>query len=305
MTDIKKLPEIKGLERVIIFGHDGFIGKQVCDFFSKHNPKLEVIGKSFPPFDLTSEEAVSGLKDFFDMNTAVIMLSAIKPNFENDLGTFTKNVQMITNLCKLMQERPVRRFIYFSSAAVYGEDIHNTNITEQTPINARSYYGMAKYACEQLLWKTFDEQQNNSLFILRPPVVYGPGEPVISYNPAGFLKKILNKEKLILWGGGTEKREFIFIDDVARLVHYFTFHDCDGMLNIASGRAYTFKDAVDIISKLVNFKFQVDSRKRTKDKVDNEFNNKQFVKLLPDFKFITLEQGLKKSFDYESNKDNG
>lgn len=298
----KKLPEIKEIKRVIIFGHNGFIGNHLYKFFSRHHPTIELIGKSFPSIDLTKEEDVFNLKDIFDMNTAIIMLSAIKPNIANDLDAFSKNIQMVMNLCQVMQKNPVRRFIYFSSAAVYGEDIHNTSISEKTPINARSYYGMAKYVCERLLWKTFDEQDNNSLFILRPQIIYGPGEPVISYNPAGFLKKILNKEKLTLWGDGTEKREFIYIDDIVRLVYYFTFHDYNGALNLVSGKSYTFKEVVDIISKLADFKVQVDSRKRTKDKVDNEFNNKLLVELLPDFKFTSLEDGIKKVFEYESKK---
>jgi len=302
MSESKKLLEIKELKRIIIFGHNGFIGSNIITFFQKQNPNIEIIGKSFPEIDLTKEEDVFNLKNIFDMNTAIIMLSAIKPNIGNDPDAFTKNVRMVLNLCKVLQEKPVRRFIYFSSAAVYGEDVHNTSISEDTPINTRSYYGMAKYACERLLWKTFDEQENSSLFILRPTVIYGPGEKVISYNPAGFLKTILNHEKLTLWGDGTEKREFIYIDDVVRLVHYFTFHEYDGVLNLVSGKSYTFREAVDIISELVDFKINVDSRERTKNKVDNEFDNKLLVELLPNFKFTTLKEGIKKVYEYEFAK---
>ncbi|MBU1199358.1 MAG: NAD(P)-dependent oxidoreductase [Nanoarchaeota archaeon] len=303
MSAIKGI--IKDIKRVIIFGHNGFIGRHLIEYFQQQNPDIKLVGKSFPDFDLTKEEDMQSLKDLFDMNTAVVMLSAIKPNFGNDLDAFTKNIGMIVNLCRLMQKYPVRRFIYFSSAAVYGEDIHNTSITENTEINARSFYGMAKYACERLLWKTFEDSEKSSLLVLRPPVIYGPDEGAASYNPAGFLKKILGKEKLILWGDGSEKREFIYIDDVVKIVNKFTFNDYKGVLNIASGKSHTFKDALDIISSLVaeiNIAVNVESRERSKDKVDNVFDNKLLAKALPDFEFITLEQGIKKIFEIENKK---
>lgn len=299
MVTTKKLPDLEGINRIVIFGHSGFIGGYLERFFREHNPNIEVIGRSFPPFDLTNNEDAEGLKDIFDMNTAVIMCSAIKPNIGNDLDAFYKNVQMVLNLCRVLEGHPVKHLLYFSSAAVYGEDINNTNITEETPINARSYYGIAKYASERLLWSTFAKQENNSLIILRPPVVYGPKEEVITYTPSGFLKRALNKEKLALWGGGTEKREFVFIEDVAKLVHYLTFHEYTGVINVASGKSYTFKEALDIISRITSNKLEIDSKKRTKEKVDNEFDNKLIQELIPDFSFTNLEEGIKKTFDFE------
>jgi UDP-glucose 4-epimerase len=307
----KTLQLIKNIKRIVILGHSGFIGSNLEHYFQEKYPNIELVGRALPSIDFTKEEELIALKDFFDTNTAVVMLAAIKPNIGNDLETFVRNVQMVVNLCKLLQKNPVARLVYFSSAAVYGEDVHNIHITEETPINSRSYYGISKYACERLLWKTFNEQnneqknqqkneqKNSSLLILRPPVIYGPGEKEVIYNPAGFVKKALNHEKITLWGDGSEKREFIFIDDIIRIVDYFIFHDYSGILNVASGKSYTFNEIIDTLSKL-GIKAQLDSRERTKEKADNEFDNKLLVKLMPGFKFISLNEGIKKVLEYES-----
>ena len=50
-------------------------------------------------------------------------------------------------------------FHFFSSSAVYGEDIHNTHITEETPVCPTSYYGLAKYTAERLYAKTIGSQK--------------------------------------------------------------------------------------------------------------------------------------------------
>ena len=63
-----------------------------------------------------------------------------------------------------------------SSAAVYGEDIDNLNITEETPINIRSYYGNSKYASERLFCQVLSCSSSLPLAILRPPLVYGKGD---------------------------------------------------------------------------------------------------------------------------------
>jgi len=305
MTRHAKLTKVKGIKRIVILGHSGFIGSNLEHYLQEKYLNIELVGRALPSIDFTKEEELIALKDFFDTNTAVVMLAAIKPNIGNDLEAFTKNVQMVANLCKLLQKNPVARLAYFSSAAVYGEDVHNLHITEETPINSRSYYGISKYACERLLWKTFNEQnneqKNSSLLILRPPVIYGPGEKEVIYNPAGFAKKTLNHEKITLWGDGSEKREFIFIDDIIKIVDYFIFHDYSGILNVASGKSYTFNEIIDALSKL-GYKAQVDSRKRTKEKVDNAFDNNLFVKLMPGFKFTNLRDGIRKVVEYEANK---
>lgn len=304
MTKSKLPLRTKKIKRIVILGHSGFIGSHLEHYLQEKYQLIEIVGRALPSIDFTEEGEIIVLKDFFDMNTAVIMLAAIKPNIGNDLEAFIKNVSMVVNLCKLLQKNPVTRLIYFSSAAVYGEDVHNLHITEQTPINCRSYYGIAKYACERLLWKAFAEKKNSSLLILRPPVIYGPGEKEFFYNPAGFAKKALAQEKITLWGDGSEKREFIFIDDIVRIVEHFIFNDYSGVLNVASGKSSSFKEIINILSKL-GYTVLTDSRPRTKKKVDNAFDNKLFTKLMPGFKFTNLEEGIKKVLDYESKNKIG
>lgn len=293
------------IRRVVILGHTGFIGGHLLKHFRSQSPEIEIVGFSAPSLDLTKTEEVAGLTDFFDLETAVIMCSGIKKQLGDNLEIFLQNLTMTANLCHLLQDRPVRRFVYFSSAAVYGEDIHNTNITEETPINPTSFYGTAKYASERLLQKVIRSHKGTSLLILRPPLVYGPGDRSRGYGPSGFVWAALNREKILLWGDGSEQREFIFVEDLVKAVHGLTLHNYSGVVNVASGKSYSFKDVLRIISRLSPFELQVSSRPRTKEKVDCGFSNGLLVELLPGICFTSLEEGIKRTFEAECVAKNG
>ncbi len=299
MSELNDLGMAHSIRRVLILGHSGYIGSHLQKSLHEEYPEIEVVGRSFPPVDLTKEDNAASVADFFDLNTAVIMCSGIKKQYGDSLDIFSQNMAMVTNVCRLLQERPVRRVVYFSSAEVYGEGVHNTNITEETPVQPSSYYGIAKYASEGLFRKVVERQEHSSLLILRPTLVYGPGEEGTFYGPSGFVKTALKGESITLWGDGEELREFLYIDDLVKSVVRLTFHEHDGVVNIVGGQGRTFKEALEIISCLAPFAIQTSLRPRTRPKVDQGYNNQALTKLLPDISFTSLEEGIRHVFDAE------
>ncbi len=287
------------IHRVLILGHNGFVGTRLSEYFHEQLPETEIIGRSLPRCDLTRLDNVLALKDYFDPETAVIMLSGIKKQLGDTLEIFSQNIKMVVNICKLLQDHPVRRFVFFSSAEVYGEDIHNTKITEDTPVNLSSFYGMAKYASEGLLRKVVNSGRNGSLLILRPPLVYGPGDISKGYGPSGFVRDAVSGKDIVLWGDGSELREFLFLDDLVNIVYRLTFHEYNGEINVASGISYSFRDTLEIVSSLGQINLNISSRSRTRQKVDNVFCNDLLSKLLPDISFTGLKEGIKRTFNSE------
>jgi len=281
------------IKRVVILGHSGFIGRHIEKIFNEKSPNIELIGRSYPDLDLCFKEDAYSLSPLFDMDTAVIMVSGIKRQLGDSLDIFSKNVSMANNVCSVLQEKPVKHLLFFSSAAVYGEEIDNIDITEKTPVHPTSYYGIAKYASECLFRKVFSEQENNSLIILRPPLVYGPGDQTTIYGPSGFAIKALHKEKITLWGDGSELREFFYVEDLAKIVYDLTFNNFDGIVNISSGESSDFKQILDILSNILCYKLEIDSRPRTRKKVDNKFKNNRLLEVLPNVSFTDLKEGIK------------
>lgn len=296
------------IQRVVILGHGGFIGGHLYRFLEQCSPTLEIIGRSRPELDLTNKRHAESLAVLLDERTAVMMCAGVKKQLGDSLEAFSQNLEMTINVCSLLERRPVRKFVFFSSAAVYGEDVAHRRITERTPVHPTSYYGMAKYASERLLWRTLGihgQRGVRALLVLRPALVYGPGDHSGGYGPSGFLQSLRNGEAITLWGDGEELREFIFVDDVIRVVHDLTFRDCSGVVNLASGRSYTFREVVEVASRLVGNETSISFRPRTKAKVDHKFHNRRLQGFLPSLRFTTLEDGMRRTLSTEAQEDRG
>jgi UDP-glucose 4-epimerase len=284
------------IRRILVLGHSGFIGTEIMRVLGQESPNIERIGLSYPELDLTDLNDVRTLAPKLDPQTVMVLCSGIKKQMGDTLEFFSKNVQMVVNLCELFRDYPVHRLIYFSSAEVYGEDVENTAITESTPVHPVSYYGIAKYASEGLLRKSV-HSGGGSLVILRPPLIYGVGDMSRGYGPTGFIWAAATDKEITLWGDGTEEREFVFVDDLARVVHALVFHDFDGVLNVATGKSHTFKELLDLIGKISPEELKVNNKLRTKTKVNQGYRNDLLMQVLPDFKFTPLEKGLQITFD--------
>jgi len=276
---------------VIILGHSGFIGSHLERLLAASGHP-EVLGRSLPDIDLSSVSSTSQLAPHLNADSVLILLAAVKRQFGDSLDVFQRNLTMIKNVCGLLEDRPIRRVIFLSSAAVYGEETHNTWISEHTHVNPTSYYGIAKYAAERLLQKICIASGRTSLVCLRPPLVYGSGDQGKTYGPSGFISAALEGAPITLWGDGTEKREFIYVEDICRLIEALIDNDFAGELNVVSGNSYCFADIVGIMRTRFST-LQINSRARSKQKADNIFNPRKIMGLLPPgFQFTSLEDGL-------------
>lgn len=288
------LPAIK---RVVVLGHSGFIGSAVLAAVRARHPDIAVHGLSLGSVDLADPASAEPLRGMLDADTAVIMCAAIKRQLGDSPEIYLKNTQIITTFARLTAENPVARIVYFSSAAVYGEDIENLAITEETPLNPRTYYGLGKMTAEWILSRVASGPPATSLVILRPATVYGPGDMATAYGPSGFLDAAAHGRPIVLWGDGEELREFVFVGDVVEAALALTFSDATGVCNIVSGRSYTFRDALHAVERAVGRLPEISTRPRSKPKVDNRFDNAKLRVLAPKLSFTDLDAGIRLTFE--------
>jgi nucleoside-diphosphate-sugar epimerase len=280
------------IKRIILLGHSGFIGSHLEKNLTAHC-SYEIIGKSLPDIDLSNLKSADQLLELFDENTVLVLMAAVKRQFGDTLEAFDKNMAIVENVCHLIEKSPVKHIIFMSSAAVYGEETHNTNISESTPVNPTSFYGIAKYTAERILKKTC-LAKGISLICLRPPLIYGPGDSGKTYGPSGFSASALEGSTITLWGDGTELREFLYIDDLCHLIRTLIDKNINGELNVVSGNSYSFSEIINILR--TNFpELELDSKPRSKEKADNAFDAAKVKKNLPEnYQFTSLEAGLAK-----------
>ena len=278
--------------RIVMLGSGGFIGTHLCERLKLIAPDTEVVGRALPALDLTNEANAEQLASEFTPDTAVVSLAAIKRQLGDNLDSFIANLKISANLSRVLAQHPVARFVYLSSAAVYGEETTNTCITEATPPRATSYYGMAKLASELLLRKAAEQNGRTSLLCVRPPLIFGPGDQG-GYGPTGFIQSAQRAEPIVLWGDGTEQREFVYVADAVHVLCEVLFQDCTGVLNLASGRSYNYLDALAAVGHCVPLRQPATQRPRSKGKADHGFDNSRLRELVPDLKFTSLADGIR------------
>jgi len=125
----------------------------------------------------------------------------------NVIGTF--------NMLEGARKNGVKRFVFASSGAPAGEVV--PPIHEELPPHPVSPYGASKLAGEgycSAYYKTFGIET----VALRFSNVYGPGSSHKSSVVAKFIKQALNGETLVIYGDGTQTRDFIYIDDLINAI---------------------------------------------------------------------------------------
>jgi len=292
---------VQKIQRVLILGHSGFIGSHLIDSWRQHPTVVEVKGISIPELDLTKEKSQATIAEAYDDHTAVVLCAAVKRQFGENASAFESNVRIVQNLIEAAGRKKISRLAFMSSAAVYGEETHDTAIAEETLVNPSSYYGIAKFTGECLLRKAAGEGKISSLICFRPPLVYGPGDRGKTYGPSGFCSAAREKSPITLWGDGSELREFIYLEDLGRMILHLTLGEFQGAVNLVSGMSHSFADVLSCIQEVCPNLPPIQKRERSKKKVDNAFNPSLIRSLLlPEFKFTPLLEGIRKTFQASS-----
>lgn len=281
--------------KVVLLGHSGFIGRNLWAYLEARGYAL--VGGSLSRHDFTDLSEMLQFSSCFDEETAVVLLAGIKREVDESLEAFEKNIRIAANVARAVSRRPVGRLLFFSSTAVYGEEAHNTTISEQSAVNPQSYYGLAKFASERILLRAAEADGLGSRVVARPPHIYGPGEPAGNYGPGGFLRAAMAGQPITLWGDGSERREFLYVGDTVQLAERLLNSSFEGAVNLVSGVSRSFRDALEVVESVLGTKPELRRRERTKEQVDHGFENGLLAKVVPGFEFTSLEAGVRRTHE--------
>ena len=259
-----------------------------------------VEGYSSSSLNLLQDGSVPKLAKKIGPNTLVIH-SASKMKRDGDSPELlAQNITMTMNILRALKDHPPRAFVFISSQAVFGEERHHTSLTEKSPLRPTSFYGLSKKISEELIAEHLPEETET--LILRPPFVYGSGDTT-SYSPSGFLLTALRRERIILWGDGSEKREFLYVGDLSRILAELLRQRERGAFNLTGGTRTTFRTVVEEVEKTLHYSVKVSTRRRSKKKVDFLFGKGRLSLTLPGFQYTSLADGLAKTFAGASRKE--
>ncbi|GIV63378.1 MAG: NAD-dependent epimerase/dehydratase family protein [Chloroflexota bacterium] len=160
------------------------------------------------------------------------------------------NVGGTVTLMEAMRDVGVRRVVFISSGAIYGNQ-ETQPVSEEAIPNPRSPYAVSKLAAEYYV-KTIGRLWGIETVCLRVFNAYGPGQhlpPVHAPVLLNFLRQALQNGTLVVHGDGTQTRDYVYVDDVVQaMIAASTAPGVDQMtINVGSGVETSVRDLVKVV----------------------------------------------------------
>ncbi len=254
--------------KIFVAGHNGLVGSSICRVL-RENGYNNLILKNHNELDLENESLVD---EFFkDNKPDYVFLSAAKvggilANNNYPVDFLTKNLRIELNVISSSYKYGVKKLLFLGSSCIYPR-LCSQPIKEEYLLNGfleptNEWYAIAKIAGIKMC-QAYNKQYNTNFISCMPTNLYGPednfsllGSHVI---PGLMLRihnaKINNESEVVIWGTGSPRREFLYIDDLAEaLFALMNEYNSNEIINIGCGYDLTINELAHNIAAVVNYK---------------------------------------------------
>lgn len=303
---------------ILLIGGAGFIGSNLIKTLSKENYSIYVLEPEGANTDrlknsninllkgsLSDFNYVRGIIEKNEIEIVVHLVSTLIPgsSYEDYKEEYKSMIFPSIELMELCAERSVK-FVYFSSGGtIYGNRNDVFPFIEQDPMAPISYYGWSKQMMENSILFMHRTKGLNYL-IVRPSNPYGHGQNL--YGKQGLVAvaigKILKGEPVDVWGDGSAVRDYIYIDDLAKVFAQLIEKDVKNTtLNIGSGRGYSVNDVLAFLKIVTQKDFKINYQNPRPVDVSNMVLDLRNLKQYVDIEFTPFMDGIKMFYE-ESKK---
>ncbi len=311
------------MERVLITGGAGFIGSHtVEEFLLDSNYEVIVVdnlisGKyenikdfdvEFHRFDLKDKVQLESL--FKDKTIDCIIHHAaqisVKDSMENPIYDAEQNILGLINILDLSVKYGVKKIIFSSSAAVYGNS-KALPLSEGDDTWPQSFYGLSKLTGENYI-KLYSELYGLKYVIFRYSNVYG--ERQSNRGEAGvisiFSHNMIKGESIIIEGDGEQTRDFIYVKDIARANYMALKNNLENeVINVSTNNEVCINELFEHMAKKLSYKGKVFyDRERHGDIRRSRLDNGKLKNILKIEPRYNLESGIDAYLKKRAPRDN-
>ncbi len=301
--------------KILVTGGAGFIGSHinkllldldhqvvVVDNLSKGHQELIDTRAQFINADINDQEALIHALVGVDWVIHMAGFIEIPLSVKDPIGFAQNNVMGSISLLEAMKKAGVKKIVFSSTAAVYG-DPKTLPLTEDAPLRATNPYGASKIAVEQFL-SSYHSLQGFDVVILRYFNPYGPNElhqPETHLIP-NLIKAALKGEELPVYWKGEQVRDFIYVEDLAQA--HIDVLDLSGfnVFNVGVEKGVKVNDAVKTLGSVLEKDLKVkDLGVREGDVTANYASSKLLEETCGWRAKVDLEEGLKRTIEWFKN----
>lgn len=297
--------------KVAVLGSEGFIGKHLVEELNKiNNINVYSFGKdtfsrhshgNYNQISLKDSKKNKNLLKSIDIVYYLISSTFPFSSFDDPLIDVNSNLSPFLHFMESINNLNVKKLIFVSSGgSIYGAS--ENVISEDSLKLPISPHGIIKLTMEYYL-EYFKLKNKINYDIIRVSNVYGEGQN--TSKGLGLINTILEKirdnQEIHIYGDGTSLRNYIYVKDVAKALTFSVNSNLSvsNTFNLASDDTLCINDILKIIRKKhkkdLNVKF-LPARESDIHKI--RINNKKFLSTYPDFKFIEISEGIKKTYDH-------
>jgi GDP-L-fucose synthase len=261
--------ELKG-KSVFVAGHRGMVGGALVRRLAQESVELLTVTRS--AVDLRDQAAVN--KWFAAKRPQVVFLAAAKVGgivANNTLRAefLYDNLVIATNVIRSAHVNNTEKLMFLGSSCIYPklaphplrEDSILTGPLEAT----NEPYAIAKIAGIKMV-EAYRNQYGSDFINVMPTNLYGPGDnyhPEYSHVVAALIRrfheaKVSGAKNVVVWGTGTPRREFLYVDDLAdACVHLMKTYSSDQLVNIGTGKDITIAEFARVVAATVGYNGEI------------------------------------------------
>jgi GDP-L-fucose synthase len=302
------------MKKIFIAGHKGMVGSAIMNKLIKKN-KIYTINKH--KLDLLNQEKTLNYfkKHKFDhVYMCAAKVGGIYANSKYSADFIYNNLQIQNNCIISAYKTGVKKILFLGSSCIYPKKSKNP-IKEGYLLSGKlektnEAYAIAKIAGLKMC-ESFNNQYNTDYRAVMPTNLYGPNDNYDDQNShvlAALIKKIqyakLNKKKkIIVWGNGLPKREFLHTSDfadacikvmnISKKKYFDLTGNINQFINIGYGKEISIKDLTKLICKIVKYSGKIEYDKNKPNGTFRKLIDSSKLKKINWSPKILLEEGIK------------
>ena len=267
--------------RIFVAGHRGLVGSAICRGLEQRGYS-NLLLRTHVELNLTDRQAVH---TFFDRQKpdyvflAAAKVGGILANDTYPADFIRENLEIQTNVIDASYRSGVERLLFLGSSCIYPklapqpikEEYLLTGPLEPT----NRAYALAKIAGVEMCW-SYNRQFGTRYLAAMPTNLYGPGDnfdPKVSHVLPALMRKVVEakrsgEHRLVVWGTGKPRREFLYSDDLAdACIHLLDLpepefgrlikRDQAPLINIGTGEDLTIRELAELVAKVLEFDCEI------------------------------------------------
>jgi GDP-L-fucose synthase len=298
--------------RIYLAGHRGLVGSSILRRL-KAEGYQNIITRKSDELDLRDQKSVSTF--FADEKPEYIILAAarvggILANSSYPAEFIYDNLMIQTNVIHQSYLHKAKKLLFLGSTCIYPKNSPNP-LKEEYLLTGKleptnEFYAVAKIVGIKMC-QAYNRQYHTNYISVMPTNLYGPGDNFdleTSHVIPALIRKFhegkeSNKKYVEVWGTGTPRREFIYIEDLAEACIFLMLHyDDSEIINIGVGRGLSILQLAEMIKGIIGYQGEIKFDRSKPDGTRSKLLDISKIKALGWEAKYDIKAGIEKTYEW-------